>query len=161
MPIFGYDSPLPTFAEPWEGPVTQPEVFKEFPFVLTTGGRDYPFYHSAWTNIAKQRILEPWPYVEINQEDAQEMQIADGEWVYIESPRGKIKARARVTLGILKGVISMARPNYKDACKELNLPGGSWDEYNPNILIPREGADPGFGATSMRSSLARIVKIEG
>lgn len=161
MPVFGYDSPLPTFAEPWEGPYTQPEVFEEFPFVLTTGGRDYPFYHSAWTNIAKQRILEPWPYVEINQYDAQKMQLADGEWVYVESPRGRVKARARITLGIVKGVISMARPNYKDACKELNLPGGSWDKYNPNILIPSEGADPGFGATCMRSALARIVKIEG
>lgn len=161
MPVFGYDSPLPTFSEPWESPVTKPEVFEEYPFVLTTGGRDYAFYHSAWTNIAKQRILEPWPYVEINEEDARELQIADGEWVYVESPRGRVKMRARVHLGILKGVISMPRPNYKDACEELNLPGYDWDGANPNILIPSEGADPGFGATSMRSTLARIVKIEG
>ena len=160
MPIFGYDSALPTFSEPWESPITQPEEFEKYPFVLTTGGRDYPFYHSAWTNIAKQRILEPWPYVEINYYDAQDMQIADGEWVYVENSHGKVKARARVHKGILKGVISMARPNYKDACKELNLPGGSWDTYNPNMLIPKEGADPGFGATVMRSCLARITKID-
>lgn len=159
MPVFGYDSPLPSYNEPFESPISTPEIYKEYPLVLTTGGRDYPFYHSAWTNIARQRIIEPWPYIEMNELDAREMQISDGEWVWVESLRGRIQAKARVTKGILKGVCSLPRQNYKDACKELNLPGYDWDKANPNCLIPSYGADPGFGATPMRSSLCRIVKI--
>jgi len=160
MPAYGYNSPLPSFTEPFESPYSTPELYEEYDLCLTTGGRDYPFYHSAWTNIARQRIIEPWPYIEVNYEDAQERQISDGEWLWIESPRGKIKAKARVTKGIIKGAVSMARPNYKDACPELNLPGFGWDQANPNILIPSYGCDPGFGAAPMRSSLCKISKFE-
>lgn len=160
MLSYGYNAPYPTYSEPAEGPVSTPELYKEYPFVLTTGARDYAFYHSAWTNIARQRVLEPWPYVEMNDEDARAMQVSEGEWVYVESPRGRIKAKARPSKGVLKGVIALPRQNYKDECKELNLPGFGWNEANPNILIPTEGADPGFGAVPMRGTLARIVKIE-
>ncbi len=160
MPSYGYNSPLPSFTEPFESPYSTPDLYKEYDLCLTTGGRDYPFYHSAWTNIARQRVIEPWPYIEINYLDAQDRQLGDGDWVWVESPRGKIKAKARVTKGIIRGAASMARPNYKDDCKELNLPGFGWHDANPNTLIPSYGADPGFGCAPMRSSLCKITKFE-
>lgn len=159
MPSYGYDSPLPTYSEPYESPYSTPELYKEYDLCLTTGARDYAFYHSAWTNIAHQRILEPWPYIEINEEDARERQISEGEWLWVESPRGKIQAKARISKGVIKGAASMCRPNYKHACKELNLPGFSWDKGNPNILTGAEGSDPGFGAAPMRSLLCKITKF--
>lgn len=161
MPVFGYDSQLPSYNEPFESPLSTPELYKEYDLVLTTGGRDYPFYHSAWTNIARQRIIEPWPYIEINYYDARERQISDGEWLEVSSPRGTIKAKARVTKGIIKGAVSLPRQNYKDACQELNLPSFDWDQANPNVLVPSHGCDPGFGAAPMRSSLCKVRKIEG
>lgn len=160
MPSYGYDSPLPSFTEPFESPVSTPELFEEYDLVLTTGGRDYPFYHSAWTNIARQRIIEPWPYIELNSEDAKARQISEGEWLWVESLRGKIRAKARISQGVQKGAASLARPNYKHACEELNLPGFDWDKANPNILIPSEGADVGFGCAPMRSSLCKVTKFE-
>ncbi|MDR1712989.1 MAG: molybdopterin-dependent oxidoreductase [Coriobacteriales bacterium] len=163
MPAYGYNSPLPSHTEPFESPFSTPELYKEYDFCLTTGGRDYPFYHSAWTNIARQRIIEPWPYVEINYWDAKDRQISDGEWVWVESLRGKIRAKARVSKGVCRGAACMARPNYKHACAELNLPGFDWYGANPNILIPSnpEAADVGFGCSPMRSSLCKITKFEG
>jgi anaerobic selenocysteine-containing dehydrogenase len=160
MPSYGYSSPLPSYSEPFESPISTPDLYKEYNLVLTTGGRDYPFYHSAWTNIAKQRIIEPWPYIELNYEDAKERQISEGEWLWVESPRGKIRAKARVSKGVQKGAVSMPRPNYKHDCKELNLPGFDWDGANPNILIPSHGADVGFGCAPMRSSLCKVTKFE-
>lgn len=160
MPVYGYPSSLPSFYEPAESPYSTPDVYADYPFVLTSGARDYAFYHSAWTNIASQRIIEPYPYVEINDEDATDLQISDGEWVYVESPRGRITSKARVHQGVTKGVISLPRSAYRDACKELGLPGYSWDKANPNILIPVEGSDLGFGASPMRATLCRIVKID-
>lgn len=159
MPSYGYDSPLPSFSEPFESPYATPELYKEFDLCLTTGARDYAFYHSAWTNIAHQRILEPWPYIEINEEDARERQISEGEWLWVESLRGKIKAKARISKGVIKGAVSMCRPNYKHACEELNLPGFSWDQANPNVLTTADGSDPGFGAAPMRSSLCKVYKF--
>lgn len=160
MLMFGYDWPLPTFNEPGEGPVTTPDVYKEYDLVMTTGARDYAFYHSAWTNIAHQRILEPWPYVEINTEDAKERGIAEGDWLWVESRRGRIQAKARVHQGVTRGVISMCRQNYRDACKELGLPSFSWDGANPNILVDGiEGTDPGWGSAPMRGFLAKVYKV--
>ena len=159
MPSYGYDSPLPSYNEPFESPYSTPELYKEYDLCLTTGARDYAFYHSAWTNIAHQRILEPWPYIELNEEDARERQISEGEWLWVESLRGKIKAKARISKGVIKGAVSMCRPNYKHACKELNLPGFDWDQANPNVLTTAEGSDPGFGAAPMRSSLCKVSKF--
>ena len=159
MPSYGYDSPLPSYHEPFESPYSTPELYKEYDLCLTTGARDYAFYHSAWTNIAHQRILEPWPYIELNEEDARERQISEGEWLWVESLRGKIKAKARISKGVIKGAVSMCRPNYKHACKELNLPGFDWDQANPNVLTTAEGSDPGFGAAPMRSSLCKVSKF--
>ena len=159
MPSYGYDSPLPSYSEPFESPYQTPDLYKEYDLCLTTGARDYAFYHSAWTNIAHQRILEPWPYIELNEDDARERQISEGEWLWVETRRGKIKAKARVSKGVIKGAASMCRPNYKHACKELNLPGFSWDKGNPNILTTAEGSDPGFGAASMRSLLCKVTKV--
>lgn len=155
--VYGYD-PLPEYYEPGESPYSEPGKFKEYPLVLTTGARDYPFYHSAWTNIAKQRILEPYPYVKMNEKDAEELGISDGEWVVVESPRGKVEAKAKVGKALRQGVVSMPRQTYKHACKELNLPGYGWDKANPNMLIPGEPADPGFSASPMRGTLCRVVK---
>ena len=159
MPSYGYDSPLPSYSEPFESPYQTPDLYKEYDLCLTTGARDYAFYHSAWTNIAHQRILEPWPYIELNEDDARERQISEGEWLWVETRRGKIKAKARISKGVIKGAASMCRPNYKHACKELNLPGFSWDKGNPNILTTAEGSDPGFGAAPMRSLLCKVTKV--
>lgn len=161
MLMFGYDWPLPTFNEPYEGPYTQPELYKEYNLVMTTGARDYAFYHSAWTNIAHQRVLEPWPYVEINDEDAEARGIGEGDWLWVESPRGRIKAKARVSQGVLKGCASMCRQNYKHACKELGLPGFSWNGANPNVLVDSlNGTDIGWGSGPMRGFLVKVEKID-
>lgn len=160
MHMLGYEAPYPTYLDPYESPYTQPEVFEEYNLVLTTGARDYAFYHTAWTNIARQRILEPWPYIELNYYDARERQIGEGDWLWVESPRGRIKAKARVSQGVNKGCASMCRPNYKLGCDELNLPGYSWDRANPNVLIPStEGNDLGWGCAPMRATLCKVTKF--
>lgn len=158
---FGYDWPLPTFNEPGEGPYTTPELYKEYDLVMTTGARDYAFYHSAWTNIAHQRVLEPWPYVELNDEDAETRGIGEGDWLWVESLRGRIKAKARVSQGVTKGCASMCRQNYKHACKELGLPGYSWDGANPNILVDGlNSTDRGWGSAPMRGFLTKVYKVD-
>ena len=158
--MFGYDWPLPTFNEPGESPYSTPEKYREYDLVMTTGARDYAFYHSAWTNIAHQRILEPWPYIELNDEDAAARGIGEGDWLWVSSERGRIQAKARVSAGVLKGCASMCRPNYKHACKELGLPGYGWDKANPNVLVDGlNGTDPGWGSAPMRGFLVKVEKF--
>lgn len=156
---FGYD-PLPDYQEPAESPYSLPAVAQEYPLILTTGGRLYPFYHSAWTNIPMQREFAPYPFVEMHPDTATSLGISEGEWVYVESPRGRIKVKASLTKGIQPQVVHIPRPGWKHACKELGLEGYSYDKANPNVLLPAEPADPGFATTAMRSTLCRIKKAE-
>jgi anaerobic selenocysteine-containing dehydrogenase len=156
---FGYD-PLPDYTEPFESPYSTPELAKEYPLILTTGFRLYAFFHSAWTNIAAQRELYPYPFALVNPKDAEKQDISDGEWITIETKRGAVSAKAHVTYEIGEGVVGLPRPGWRDECKELGLPGYGWDGANPNVLISSDidESEPSYGATPMRSSLCRIKK---
>ena len=78
----------------------------EYPFILTTG-RDYYQYHSA-TMTGRVRLLKefcPESYAEINPQDAERLGIAEKDWVRIESRRGQVIARAKITDNVPKGVV--------------------------------------------------------
>ncbi len=46
-------------------------------------------------------------YVEINPEDAKELNIGHSQWVYVSTMRGKVKAQAMIVPTIKKGQIFM------------------------------------------------------
>jgi len=56
-----------------------------------------PFYHSELRQIPSAVRDQPDPATDIHPETAQKLWISDGQWVWIETPRGKIKQRARLT----------------------------------------------------------------
>ena len=75
---------------------TTPEVAEKYPIVLTTGGGFMPFHHSEHFQMPGIRYLYPDPYFSINPELAEKLDIADGDWCWIETRRGRIKMRANV-----------------------------------------------------------------
>lgn len=160
LAVFGYD-PLPDFTWPYESPQNLPELAEEYPLTVVTGHRVYSFFHSAWTNIPSQRKLYPDPFCLVHPEDAKRYGITDGEWITITSPRGHIISKAQVTYECKEGVVFVPRPGWRDECKELGLPGYGWDKANGNILVPSNPAEPGYGATAMRSSLCKIEPGRG
>lgn len=160
MGAFGYD-PVPNYTEPAESPISQPELAQEYPLTVITGHRVYSFFHSAWTNVPSQRKLYPEPFALVHPDDAKTYGITDGEWITITSPRGHIISKAEVTREIKKGVVAVPRPAWRDACPELGLPGYGWDKANGNVLVPSVPAEPGYGATAMRSSLCKIESGRG
>ncbi|MBR2754356.1 MAG: molybdopterin-dependent oxidoreductase, partial [Lachnospiraceae bacterium] len=92
-----YD-PLPYYLEPVESPIRNDETAKEFPLVMTNGR--VPFYHhGTLRNIPRLREMYPAPELWISPEDAAKEAIETGSWVWIESKRGKIRAKALVTKG--------------------------------------------------------------
>jgi anaerobic selenocysteine-containing dehydrogenase len=95
----GYDS-LPQYVEPPESPISQPELAKEYPFILITGGRHSPFYHSEHRQVKSARKMHPDPLMQINPKIAKEYGISEGDWVWIESSRGKVKQRCQILEGI-------------------------------------------------------------
>jgi anaerobic selenocysteine-containing dehydrogenase len=155
---WGHD-PLPKYTEVPESPVSQPDLAKKYPYILNPGLRIPTFFHSANRMIPWLREIRPDPIVEIHPEIAQKHGIEEGDWVYIESSRGRVTERAKLNDGIDPRVIVAEHgwwyPEIKDS-------GHGWDTSNINILTDNshESMDPVMGATNLRALLCNISLAE-
>ena len=84
----GYD-PLPHYEEPIESPIRTPELHREYPLILCTSPRHLEAYHSEHRYVRMLRSRHPDPQVEIHEQTAAELGIAQGDWVYVETRRGR------------------------------------------------------------------------
>ena len=100
----GYD-PLPNYVEPAESPVSTPDIAEQFPLVLITGGRFVQAYHSEHRQVASLRKRHPDPLVQLHPDVAKELRIDDGDWVWIETLRGRVRQRCRLDEGIRRDVV--------------------------------------------------------
>jgi anaerobic selenocysteine-containing dehydrogenase len=152
----GYD-PLPSYQEPPESPVSTPEVAEKFPLILTTGARIPYFFNSEHRQIPALRKAHPEPLCEIHPETAARYGIAKGDWMWIETRRGRIRQRARITKGIDPRVVhaqfgwwfpERGGPDY-----------GVWDS-NANLLTDNEPPyDPAMGTYQLRALLCRVGRV--
>jgi anaerobic selenocysteine-containing dehydrogenase len=156
---WGYD-PLPRYQEPPESPLSTPDIQADYPYILITGARSPGFFHTENRQVNWLRELNPDPLVEIHPDTAHKEGIADGDWVVLESPRGRIRQRAKIFAGIDPRVIHAQHGWW---FPEKNEPGHGWDESNVNILTDNafETCDPAMGATSVRTLLCRIRPEQG
>lgn len=153
--------PLPYFEEPPESPIRTPELWEEYPLILGSGARSPVFFHSEHRMIPWLRELDPDPVVEINPQTARELDIEDGEWVYIENKRGRVKRRAKVT-PIVPPWLVMAPHGWWLPETQGTEPYlfGIWD-YNVNQLIPTGcQSQSGYGGGAYKTMLCRITKIK-
>jgi anaerobic selenocysteine-containing dehydrogenase len=104
------------------------------------------------------REIMPFPRVDINPETAEELGIQEGDWVWIETPRGKVKQRARLTGEVHPKVVSAQhgwwfpeKPGAEHGCFESNI----------NVLCDNQVSDPFLGANVHRGLLCKITKVNG
>lgn len=150
----GYD-PLPYFVEPPESPYSTPDLFKTYPLIITTGSRTMPYFHTEGRQIKRLRKLNPDPLVEIHPVTAKSLGIEEGDWVNIESPRGRIKQRARLTDGTHPSVVHASHGWW---FPEKGPPEYGFKESNVNLLTGRMPCDPHTGSESWRSFLCKVYK---
>ena len=79
---------------------------KDFPYILTTN-RELEHYNcGAMTRrTANEQILQD-DYLMIHPDDAATHLINEGDYVCVESPRGKVDVRARITDEVKQGILS-------------------------------------------------------
>ncbi len=150
-------APLPYYLEPIEGPYHDPELAKEYPLIMTNGR--VPFYHhSTLRNVAALRELYPVPELWINPVDAQKYGVDPGDWVWIASLRGKIRARAYVTEGMRPGAVCMERFWNPET---LNTKTHGWKEMNVNVLSKASAPfNDVVGTYTLRAFQVKIWKAE-
>jgi anaerobic selenocysteine-containing dehydrogenase len=78
---------------------------REFPFQLTTGRTLYQFHTRTKTGRAPQlQAAAPEVWVEMSASDAADRRFAEGDLLEIRTPRGRVRARLRIS-GIRPGVL--------------------------------------------------------
>lgn len=146
-------SPLPVFREPDESPVSNSDLSKDFPLILTTGGRNIVYYHSSHRNIPSLKKRSPDPLLQIHPETAQSMNLEQNEWVYLISPRGKVEIRIDYDEDMNPGVVH-APHGYWYGVKN------GWKRLNINMLTDDSKLCPVTGSVPIKALLCRIEKIE-
>ncbi len=119
----------------------------EYPFTLTTGR--VIFHYQTGTMTLRSKTLKNQlseSYVEINQEDASDLQIKNGETVRISTSSGEILIKAKITEDIMRNVIFIPF--------HFSGPGGV------NILTNGESLDPVSKMPALKVSAARIDKVD-
>jgi anaerobic selenocysteine-containing dehydrogenase len=145
MAHHGYD-PMPTFHEPVESPLSQPDIKEEYPFILMTGPRTQAYTHSRFRNLPSLRRLYPEPIVEINSQSAQGLGINNGDMVRVDTLRGSIKVKAHLTEHINPQVVSV-------------LHGWSIESgANANWLTDNNAVDPVSSFPEHRAVLCRVER---
>ncbi len=137
---------LPTYTEPPHSPVSDPEMFAEYPLIITTGRRIPVYFHSEHRQLPWCRELWPAPRVEINPDDAKEYGIEQGDWVWIETPYGKIREVADLYYGVRKGTINCEHQWwFPELAKEYGIEQGDWVWIETPYGKIREVADLYYG----------------
>jgi len=154
----GYD-PLPNYKEPPESPIGTPDLMKEYPFILITGGRHIEYFHSEGRQIPRLRELMPDPEVEIHPDSANETNIKNGDWIWIETPRVKgerVKFKAKLTSDIHPKVVH-ARHGWW--FPEKPAPEHGCFDSNINVVTSGPPEDRICGSVPTRGTLCRIYKL--
>ncbi|MCL6583070.1 MAG: molybdopterin-dependent oxidoreductase [bacterium] len=149
----GYD-PLPDYLEPDK---LDDETRRQYPLLNISGCRTIPFHHSEFRHVQGFRRLHPEPIVEIHVDLARRKGIADGDWVWIETPLGRVKQRARLTTSFNPGYISTQHGWwFPEMPAEQPSLHGLW-EANINVTIDDdpEKCDPISGGWPLKGQYLR------
>lgn len=151
---WGFD-PLPVFHEPPESPFSAPELVKEYPLVMTNS-KIHGYVHSQGRQIKSLRKIHPDPIVTMNKETAQNLGINDSDWVYIETKRGRIKQKAKLSLRIEPRMVILEHGWWFPE-KDKDMHG--WAESNLNILTDN---NPPYarelGSVTLRGIACKVYK---
>jgi anaerobic selenocysteine-containing dehydrogenase len=134
---------------------------KKYPLIMVSGRRSPVFFHSEHRNIPWLRVCDPWPLVEVHPDVMKELGIDNGEWVWVENERGRIRRKVKENPSMHPKTVSVPHgwwlpetkgegPNFYNA----------WD-INCNILIPIDTqSESGYGGGAYKTTPVRIRKID-
>ncbi len=151
---WGFD-PLPTYRELPETPYSDPELAQEYPLILTSW-KPLPYRHSRLRQIGSLRGVHPEPMIHLHPQTADELGIKEGDWVYIETKRGRIKQKAHLAPDLDPRVVGV---DYGWWFPERGAELFGWEESNVNLLTdnrPPYGRE--MGSTNLRGLFCRVYR---
>lgn len=156
----GYE-PLPVFEEPLVSASSRPDLAGAFPLVLTCAHNTH-FCETQHRGIPSLRKLSRDPEVELHPDAATARGLGAGDWVWIETPHGKVRARARYNESLDPRVV-VGQHGWWQACTEIGAPAYdpfSQDGANLNLIVTSDAIDPVSGSVPHRSYICEIRAID-
>jgi len=147
---WGFD-PLPIYYEGPETPLSAAELVEEYPLVLTSGKLGC-YRHSGGRQIASLRKIHADPITYLHPDTASNLGIVNGDWVYIETKRGKIKQKAILSPDVDPRVVVVDYAWWFPEGSTSDL--YDWSKSNINILTDDQ---PPFNRETGGSNLRGIV----
>jgi len=151
---------LPLFREPPLSAFTKDGKAlrkKGYNITLLTGVRSPVYFHSETRMVPYCRELHVVPRVQINPEFAEEIGVKQGDWVWIENHKGKVRMTADIFHGIAPDVASADHAWYYP---ELPGPDHGWQYSNVNVLVDDKYKDPIIGANLLKTYPVKIYKAK-
>ena len=150
---WGFD-PVPVNLEPPETPLSAPDLLVRYPLVLTSW-KSPEYYHSSGRQLTALRDRHPEPVAILHPLAAVAAGIAEGDWVVLETPRGRIRQKATLSTAIDPRVV-VADPLWWYPERGIDDLHG-WSESSVNALT---SSDPPYcremGSTTLRGFLCRV-----
>lgn len=102
---------------------------EDYPFILTTGRNLFQYHAGSMTRRVKPIEKHAGePYVEINPSDSEKLDIKDGDMVKVESRRGNIKIKARITPRVSEGIVFIPM-HYREAAANVLTNDSALDRH--------------------------------
>ena len=99
-----------------------------------------------------------FPVMQINPETGKKLGIEDGDWVWIESPRGRVRQKARLFPGIDPRVVALTAN-----CFYPEEPAKGYHGLfisNPNVLTNNNHQDPMYGSPDLTCLICKVYKCK-
>jgi anaerobic selenocysteine-containing dehydrogenase len=155
----GYPT-LPQFVEPAISQRSRPELAERFPLILSCA-KSLRFCETQHRQVASLRAAAPDPLVELHPDTAAARGIGAGDWVRIETPRGAVRARAKLNQSLDPQVV-FGQHGWWQGCEELDLP--DYPPYGPgsanlNLVLQQGPSDPVGGSSPLRASVCNVAPL--
>ena len=156
----GYE-PLPVYVELQEGPLSTPDLMKEYPHILITGARAIQFYHSSGRQLKASRMQMPEPLIDVHPDTARRESLVEGDWVWVETPRVKgerVRLKVRITDEVDPRVVSAQHGWW---FPEVDTPDHGCFDSNINVVLSDDGPrEPICGSVPLRGTICRLSKAD-
>lgn len=134
---------LAKYEEPHVSPVATPDLFEQYPLILTTGNRVPWYVHSKYRHTPWLNQFMPEPIVNLSHEDAEARDLEEGDMVRIFNQLGEVQFKVHVTNMMHPGNVEILH---------------GWEQANSCLLIDRV-FDPISGFPTFKDALCEIEKI--
>ncbi len=151
---------VPEYQEPAWSPVRTPELFEQYPLIMSTGNSLKWYYRSQHKHLAKMRKQHPYALLTIHPETAAGLGIAEGEMVWVETPLGRVQQQAKFDPNMHPRVVHAdSHMWYPEREAQGDAHYGLW-ESNINAILPDgEEFTDYAGDNYMRGLICKVTPV--